>query len=86
MTAPWPPPNHLVPAILTTILCCLPFGIVSLVYANRVNSKYQIGDYVGALESSSKAKTWWVVAIVAAAVVALAYLIFVVAIFSSASS
>ena len=30
-------PNHLVWAILVTIFCCLPFGIVSIVYAAQVN-------------------------------------------------
>ena len=56
-----PPPNYLVWAILTTILCCLPFGIVSIVYAAQVNSKWQAGDYEGAKISSKNAKVWaWV--------------------------
>ncbi len=53
-----PPPNYLVWAILTTILCCLPFGIVSIVYAAQVNSKWQMGDYEGAKLSSKNAKLW----------------------------
>jgi hypothetical protein len=58
---PAPPPNYLVWAILTTILCCLPFGIVSIVYAAQVNSKWQMGDYEGAKLSSKNAKIWaWV--------------------------
>lgn len=56
-----PPPNYLVWAILTTILCCLPFGIVSIVYAAQVNSKWQTGDYEGAKISSKNARIWaWV--------------------------
>lgn len=56
-----PPPNYLVWAILTTILCCLPFGIVSIVYSAQVNSKWAAGDYTGALSASKNAKTWaWV--------------------------
>ncbi|SHJ66228.1 Interferon-induced transmembrane protein [Tangfeifania diversioriginum] len=56
-----PPPNYLVWAILTTILCCLPFGIVSIVYAAQVNSKWTAGDYEGAKQSSKNAKIWaWV--------------------------
>ena len=55
------PPNYLVWAILTTILCCLPFGIVSIVYAAQVNSKWQAGDFEGARLSSKNAKIWaWV--------------------------
>ena len=56
-----PPPNYLVWAILTTIFCCLPFGIVSIIFAAQVNSKWIAGDYDGARNSSKNAKTWaWV--------------------------
>ena len=61
---PTPPeriPTYLVPAILVTIFCCLPFGIVSIVYAAQVNSKLDAGDVAGAMHASSNAKTWmWV--------------------------
>ncbi len=51
----------LVPAILATICCCLPAGIVAIVYAAQVNSKLAAGDYVGARRSSHRAKVWcWV--------------------------
>ena len=54
-------PNYLVQAILVTVFCCLPFGIVSIVYAAQVNGKVAAGDYAGAFETSKKAKTWaWV--------------------------
>ena len=56
-----PPPrpdNNLVGAILSTLCCCLPFGIVSIVYAAQVNSKYAAGDYAGAADSAAKSKTW----------------------------
>ena len=51
-----PPPNYLVFAILTTLFCCLPFGIASIVFSAQVNSKYAMGDYSGALQSSAKAR------------------------------
>ena len=54
-------PNYLVPAILCTIFCCLPFGIPAIVFAAQVNSKLQVGDVQGAMESSRKAKMWcWI--------------------------
>ena len=54
-------PNHLVWAILVTIFCCLPFGIVSIVYAAQVNGKLAVGDVDGARSASQNAKTWaWV--------------------------
>lgn len=39
------PDNCLVWAILTTVLCCLPFGIVSIVYASKVDSEWALGHY-----------------------------------------
>ena len=54
-------PNYLPQAILVTIFCCLPFGIVSIVYAAQVNGKVAAGDIDGARDASEKAKTWaWV--------------------------
>ncbi|MCF6356732.1 MAG: CD225/dispanin family protein [Draconibacterium sp.] len=56
-----PPPNYLAFAIITTILCCLPFGIISIIFAAQVNSKWAAGDFAGAQSSSKNAKTWaWV--------------------------
>ncbi|MBN6054103.1 CD225/dispanin family protein [Nonomuraea sp. RK-328] len=54
-----PPDNHLVAAILTTLFCCLPLGIVSIVKSSQVNSKWQVGDFQGAVQASEEAKTWW---------------------------
>ena len=53
-----PIPNYLVQAILVTLFCCIPFGIVSIVYAAQVNTKLAAGDYAGAMDASRKAKTW----------------------------
>ena len=54
-------PSYLAQAILVTIFCCLPFGIVSIVYAAQVNGKVAAGDIAGARDASEKAKTWaWV--------------------------
>src|SRR6188474_1925282 len=56
--APQPPNNNLVLAILSTVLCCLPLGIVSIVKAAEVNSKWAQGDYAGAQASADAAKKW----------------------------
>jgi hypothetical protein len=56
-----PPPNYLVFAILTTIFCCQILGIVSIVFAAQVNSKWNSGDSQGALDASRNAKMWaWI--------------------------
>ena len=41
-----------------TIFCCLPLGIVSIVYAAQVNGKIASGDVEGAMRSSEQAKLW----------------------------
>lgn len=50
------PDSYLLFAILTTLFCCLPFGIVAIVKAASVSSKYQSGDYEGAVQASNDAK------------------------------
>ena len=53
--------NNLVWAILATLFCCLPTGIVAIVYAAQVNTKLSHGDIAGAQESARNAATWsWV--------------------------
>ena len=42
------PDNYLVWAILSTLFCCLPLGIASIVFAAQVDGKYNSGDYAGA--------------------------------------
>ena len=56
------PENYLVWAILSTVCCCLPFGIVSIVYAAKVDSLYTSKQYEAALEASGKAKMWTLIA------------------------
>ncbi|MBB5878278.1 MULTISPECIES: CD225/dispanin family protein [Xanthomonas] len=51
-------PNNLVWAILSTLFCCLPLGIVSIVYASQVDGRRAAGDIAGAREASRKAGLW----------------------------
>jgi hypothetical protein len=73
-----PPPNYLVWSILTTIFCCLPLGVVSIVYAAQVNSKWASGDAAGSMDSSRKARQfalWSAIVGVVANVVAFSLII-----------
>jgi hypothetical protein len=68
-----PPQNYLVFAILTTLFCCLPAGVVSIVKAASVNSKWSAGDYAGAQKASSDAKTWAIISAVVGVVLLIIY-------------
>lgn len=52
------PQTYLVWSILATIFCCLPFGIVAIVYSSGVESAYNRGDYATAASKSKTALNW----------------------------
>lgn len=81
------PNNHMVMAIISTVLSvitCTFFyiipiaaGIVSIVYASQVNSKYDRGDIEGAESSANVAKITWIISIVSIVLIYIAtFLIF----------
>jgi Interferon-induced transmembrane protein len=74
-----PPNNNLVWAILSTVLCCLPLGIVSIIKSSQVNSLWAQGQHDAARKSADDAKKWamWS-AIVTVAVYVVIILIYVV--------
>lgn len=51
-------PNYLWQSIVATVLCCMPFGVVSIIYAAKVDGLVARGDIVGATAASKSAKTW----------------------------
>ncbi len=78
MSQPWNPPpvnassqapnNNLVFAIIATVVsvlfCCIPHGLVSLIFALQVNKKAAAGDIQGAVNSAKQAKTFAIVSII----------------------
>ena len=67
------PQNFMVPSIIAAIggflFCCLlglPAGIAAIVFGNKVDSLWNMGDYQGAQAASEKAKLWMIVAAVLA--------------------
>jgi hypothetical protein len=60
------------------VLCCLPAGVVSIVYAAKVNGLYESGQYAQAQEAAANAKRWAIISAVAAVAVTVVYLIFAV--------
>lgn len=55
------PPTNLVWAIISTVLCCIPTGIVAIFYALKVSNKYREGDIEGA-KRASEVGAWWCIA------------------------
>lgn len=69
--------NNLTKAILSTLCCCLPVGVVAIVYASQVDGYARRGDITGARDAADKANTWanWSLGLGAAYVIL--YLLFV---------
>ena len=59
------PPTYLVWAIIATLCCCMPAGIVAIVFSSMVSSKFFARDYEGAAKASRNAEIWIIVSIVA---------------------
>lgn len=72
------PDSYLVWAILSTVLCCLPLGIVSIVQAAKVDGLYTSGQYDQARQASESAKKWAIISAVVGLVVVVLYILLVV--------
>ncbi len=55
-TTPKKPDNYLVWAILSTLLCCMPFGIVAIIKATQVDTYWANGNYDEAYAAADSAK------------------------------
>jgi uncharacterized membrane protein YvbJ len=62
------PKNYLVQSILVTLCCCLPLGIVGIVFAAQVDSKWNAGDQMGAIAAADNAKKFTLIGLVLGAV------------------
>ena len=58
------PPTNMVWAILTTLLCCQVLGIIAIIYAAQVSSRYYAGDIECAKKYSERAAMWSIASIV----------------------
>lgn len=70
-------PNHLVWAILTTLFCCLPLGIVSIVYAAQVDGKRAAGDIAGARQAADSAKLWAILSAIIGPILVVIWIFFI---------
>lgn len=58
-------PNNMVLAILSTLFCCLPIGIVAIIQASKVNGFVAQGNFAAAQDASGKAKKFAIIAVIA---------------------
>lgn len=75
---PVKPDNFLAWSILSTIFCCLPFGIIAIVHSSQVDSYWFHGDHEGAIRSAKRARTWTWISVGTAVVCWVIYLLFFV--------
>lgn len=66
---PFCPKTWLTEAILATIFCCMPFGIVAIVYASQVVSFYKNGNYASAEDASNNAKKYINIALISGLII-----------------
>lgn len=69
------PNNYMALAIISTILCCMPLGIVSIINAAKVNELYYAGKYDEAITASKNAKKWAMWSIIPMAIFWVLYII-----------
>ena len=61
------PPSYLALSIISLICCCMPLGIVSLIYSAQVRTVFNSGEYDKAEKYSKYALYWGIGSIVAGA-------------------
>lgn len=70
-TVNWVP--YLVLSIISTICCCIPFGIAAIVFSAKINSAVTAGNMEEARKAAKSAKIWIIVAVVAGLIGAIGY-------------
>ncbi|XP_041466109.1 proline rich transmembrane protein 1B-like [Lytechinus variegatus] len=58
------PDDHFIFALLVTIFCCLPLGVVAILKSVNVKTRYNAGDFTGAEQASKGASKWAKIALV----------------------
>lgn len=78
------PENNLIWAILCTVMCCVPLGIVAVVKATSVEKLWYQGQHAEAEKAAAEAKKWAMWGAGAALVFCLLYIVLYLGIFGIA--
>jgi len=62
-------PSHMGLAIFTTLCCCIPLGLIAIIYAAQVKGRLAAGDMAGAQRAASSAKMWAILGIIGGVIV-----------------
>ena len=73
-------PSYLTHAILATLFCCMPFGIVAIVYAAKVSTQQALGDWEGATRASDSARMWCWISFACGLIGSILYLVFMLSV------
>ena len=67
---------YLILSIISTVCCCLPFGIVGIVFSVKINSAMNAGNYEEAAQDAKMAKIWTIVSFVVGLLFWIVYFVF----------
>ena len=73
----YPPKTWVAEAILVTLFCCMPFGIVGLVHATMVSLYYNRGEFEAAEQASKTAGKWVKIAFIIGLIVIILYVVLI---------
>ena len=70
-------------SILATLLCCLPLGIVAIVFSSQAQSAMNTGNYALAADKAKQAKNFTLISVGLGVLAVVLYIVFVVVIGAS---
>ncbi len=73
-----PPDNHMVWAILSTVLCCMPLGIVAIIKAAKVEQLWYQGFHAEAQKAADDAKKWSIYSAICVGIIIAVYIIIMI--------
>ena len=73
------PDNYLAWSILTTVLCCLPLGIIAIIKSSKVDTLWAEGLHDKAIQTAQEAKKWCIFGVAGCAIF---YVLYILVIFA----